>query len=55
MSQNEDLTNDRSEVYSRPAAHFDGDGALVVRASAAALCGMPPRNSSPPTLPATSP
>ena len=38
MSQNEDLTNDRSEVYSRPAAHFDGDGALVVRASAASGC-----------------
>ena len=38
MSQNEDLTNDRSEVYSRPAAHFDGDGALVVRASAASSC-----------------
>ena len=38
MSQNEDLTNDRSEVYSRPSAYFDGDGALVVRASAASGC-----------------
>ena len=38
MSQNEDLTNDRSEVYSRPSAYFDGDGALVVRASAASSC-----------------
>ena len=31
MEQNE-------QVYSRPSAHFDGDGALVVRASAASGC-----------------
>ena len=38
MNQNEDLTNDRADVYSRPSAYFDGDGALVVRASAASGC-----------------
>ena len=38
MNQNEDPTGDRADVYSRPAAHFDGDGALVVRASAASSC-----------------
>ena len=60
MSQNEDLTNDRSQVYSRPAAHFDGDDAPwwcghPPHPAAAAPCGMPPLNISPPTLPATSP
>ncbi len=38
MNQNEDPTGDRADVYSRPSAHFDGDGALVVRASAASSC-----------------
>ncbi len=38
MSQNEKPTGDRAGVYSRPAAYFDGDGALVVRASAASGC-----------------
>ena len=38
MNPNEDNTGDRAEVYSRPPAYFDGDGALVVRASAAAGC-----------------
>ncbi len=38
MSQNEDPTGDRADVYSRPSAYFDGDGALVVRASAASGC-----------------
>ena len=38
MNQNEDPTGDRADVYSRPSAYFDGDGALVVRASAASSC-----------------
>ena len=38
MNQTQDLANDRAGVYSRPAAYFDGDGALVVRASAASGC-----------------
>ena len=38
MNQNEDPTGHRADVYSRPSAYFDGDGALVVRASAASGC-----------------
>ena len=38
MNRNEDPTGDRADVYSRPSAYFDGDGTLVVRASAASGC-----------------
>lgn len=38
MNDNESPINDQAEVYSRPSAYFDGDCALVVRASAAASC-----------------
>ena len=38
MNQNGIAIKGQAEVYSRPSAYFDGDGALVVRASAAAGC-----------------
>ena len=38
MNPNPTLTREGPDVHSRPSAYFDGDGTLVVRASAAAGC-----------------